>query len=214
MSFSEEQDAGLTWAKDNPRRKYHTLYLTTTPDRALGSTLAHEMVHVVLATAIPSSSAIGRLDRGGHRQSATTTALASHAQTHPGLDRQDRQLAGCGDRCSTAPTLPRATRRPTPTASSLTEFLLTPRRQTHVAGIRPVRQQGRLGRGAEQVLPHQQHGGPATQLATMGPAVDRPALSRRFTRGAGSPSPLSADCRRQGHALQYGSTRYSTAGPT
>jgi hypothetical protein len=53
VSFSEEQDAGLTWAKDNPQRKYHTLYLTTTPDRALGSTLAHEMAHVVLATRFP-----------------------------------------------------------------------------------------------------------------------------------------------------------------
>ena len=53
VSFSEQRDAGITWAKDDPRRKYHTLYLTTSPDRALGSTLAHEMVHVVLATRFP-----------------------------------------------------------------------------------------------------------------------------------------------------------------
>ncbi|MHB8862940.1 MAG: hypothetical protein ACYC6N_11085 [Pirellulaceae bacterium] len=53
VAFSEQRDAGITWAKDDRRLKYHTLYLTTTPDRALGSTLAHEMVHVVLATRFP-----------------------------------------------------------------------------------------------------------------------------------------------------------------
>jgi hypothetical protein len=53
VSFTEERDAGLTWIKDDPRRRYHTIYLSTTPDRALGSTLAHELVHVVLATRYP-----------------------------------------------------------------------------------------------------------------------------------------------------------------
>jgi hypothetical protein len=53
VAFSEDRDAGLTWAKDDRHRAYHTLYMTTTPDRALGSTLAHEMVHVVLATRFP-----------------------------------------------------------------------------------------------------------------------------------------------------------------
>ncbi len=53
VSFSDLRDAGLTWAKDDPKIKYHTLYLTSTPDGALGSTMAHEMVHVVLATRFP-----------------------------------------------------------------------------------------------------------------------------------------------------------------
>lgn len=53
ISFSNKQDSGLTWAKDSPARKYHMLYLTTSPDRALGSTLKHEMAHVVLATRFP-----------------------------------------------------------------------------------------------------------------------------------------------------------------
>jgi hypothetical protein len=56
VSFTEERDAGLTWIKDDPRRRYHTIYLSTTPDRALGSTLAHELVHVVLATRYPPPS--------------------------------------------------------------------------------------------------------------------------------------------------------------
>jgi hypothetical protein len=54
VSFSEDRDAGLTWANADRRREYHTLYLTTTPDRALTNTLAHEMVHVVLATRFPA----------------------------------------------------------------------------------------------------------------------------------------------------------------
>jgi hypothetical protein len=53
VSFSDKRDAGRTWAVDDARRRYHTLYLATTPDRAIGSTLAHEIVHVVLATRFP-----------------------------------------------------------------------------------------------------------------------------------------------------------------
>lgn len=50
VTFRADRDAGLTWAKDDPRRRSHVLYLATTPDLALGNTLAHEMAHVVLAT--------------------------------------------------------------------------------------------------------------------------------------------------------------------
>lgn len=53
VSFEPERDAGLTWAMDNPNRNYHALYLATSPELALGSTLTHEMVHVVLATRFP-----------------------------------------------------------------------------------------------------------------------------------------------------------------
>jgi hypothetical protein len=53
VAFSTERDAGVTWVKDDPQRQFHTLYMTTSPDRAVGSTLAHEMVHVVLATRYP-----------------------------------------------------------------------------------------------------------------------------------------------------------------
>ena len=53
VAFSDDRDTGLTWAKDDPRRKYHVLYMTTSPEKALGSTLAHEMVHVVFATKFP-----------------------------------------------------------------------------------------------------------------------------------------------------------------
>jgi hypothetical protein len=54
VSFRSDRDAGLTWAKDDPRRRFHVLYLSTSPEAALGTTLAHEMVHVVLATRFPA----------------------------------------------------------------------------------------------------------------------------------------------------------------
>lgn len=53
VSFSVDRDAGLTWAKDDPRRRSHVLYLSTAPELAIGATLAHEMAHVVLATRFP-----------------------------------------------------------------------------------------------------------------------------------------------------------------
>lgn len=48
-----DDDQGRTWVIDHPDRKYHMLWLTTTRERALGSTLKHEITHVVLATELP-----------------------------------------------------------------------------------------------------------------------------------------------------------------
>lgn len=53
VSFAADRDTGLTWAVDHPDRKQHSIYLYTTPERALGSTLAHEVAHAVLATQFP-----------------------------------------------------------------------------------------------------------------------------------------------------------------
>ena len=53
VSFSDDRDAGLTWAVDHPDRKLHTIYLYTTAEQAVGSTLAHEVAHAVLATRFP-----------------------------------------------------------------------------------------------------------------------------------------------------------------
>jgi len=50
---SPSEDRGLTWPIDDPKRKYHKVWLTTSPDRALGSTLRHEITHVVFATRFP-----------------------------------------------------------------------------------------------------------------------------------------------------------------
>ena len=51
--LSDTEDRGLTWPIDNPKRKYHKVWLTTSRERATGSTLRHEICHVVLATRFP-----------------------------------------------------------------------------------------------------------------------------------------------------------------
>ena len=124
VSFSEQRDAGITWAKDDPRRKYHTLYLTTSPDRALGSTLAHEMVHVVLATRFPHPRRLPAwLEEGiassyddGPRQATRQQILAWMAKTGNWFDVESifnsQNIAGQDKQAYAV-------------ASSLTQFLLT-----------------------------------------------------------------------------------------
>ena len=53
VRFSDSEDAGSTWVIDHPDRKFHSIYLQTSPDRALGDMLAHEVAHAVLATQFP-----------------------------------------------------------------------------------------------------------------------------------------------------------------
>jgi peptidase MA superfamily protein len=53
VSFSNERDSGLTWAKDRPNRKLHVLFLVTAPEQMPDGLLAHEMTHCVLATRFP-----------------------------------------------------------------------------------------------------------------------------------------------------------------
>jgi len=50
IEFSTGQDTALTWAKDDPGRRYHTIYLTTSAEKLTGGTLKHELTHAVLAT--------------------------------------------------------------------------------------------------------------------------------------------------------------------
>jgi hypothetical protein len=124
VSFSEEQDSGLTWAKDNPRRKYHTLYLTTTPDRALGSTLAHEMVHVVLATRFPHPQRLAAwIEEGiassyddGPRQATRQRILAWIVKTENWPDVAELLIS---------PNMASRDKTAYATASSLTAFLLS-----------------------------------------------------------------------------------------
>jgi hypothetical protein len=51
--FTDDQDVGLTWAKDHKDRLLHNVWLTTSAERATGSTLHHEVAHTVFATAFP-----------------------------------------------------------------------------------------------------------------------------------------------------------------
>jgi hypothetical protein len=124
VSFSEEKDSGLTWAKDNPQRKFHTLYLTTTPDRALGSTMAHEMVHVVLATQYPHP----------HRLAAwLEEGIACRYDDGPGKATRKRIVSWIVktgnwpdlEELLNSPTIASRDKAAYAAAASLTEFLLT-----------------------------------------------------------------------------------------
>jgi hypothetical protein len=52
VSFSNE-DSAVTWPIDNDRRTCHMLYLSMSPAQALGASLKHEMLHVIMATRFP-----------------------------------------------------------------------------------------------------------------------------------------------------------------
>lgn len=54
LELSNTRDLGLTWPMDSPNRKFHRVWLVTSADRALGSTLHHEIAHVLLATRYPN----------------------------------------------------------------------------------------------------------------------------------------------------------------
>lgn len=46
-------DSAHTWVIDDPRRKYHRVWVHGSREQVLGSTLQHEIAHVVLATQYP-----------------------------------------------------------------------------------------------------------------------------------------------------------------
>jgi hypothetical protein len=50
VALSEGEDKALSWCKDSPAQKFHRIWLTTSADKATGSTLNHEVVHTVIAT--------------------------------------------------------------------------------------------------------------------------------------------------------------------
>jgi hypothetical protein len=53
VELSATEDSGFTWPIDHPDRKFHNMWLTTSRERAAGSTLRHEIRHVVLNTRFP-----------------------------------------------------------------------------------------------------------------------------------------------------------------
>jgi hypothetical protein len=48
VDITSQKDEGLTWPIDCPERKLHQVWVTTSVERALGSTLHHEIIHTVL----------------------------------------------------------------------------------------------------------------------------------------------------------------------
>ncbi len=48
VDIKPEQDEGLTWPIDSPERTLHQVWLTTSAERTVGTTLHHEVIHTVL----------------------------------------------------------------------------------------------------------------------------------------------------------------------
>lgn len=55
VRIADDKDEAFTWAIDSPRRSSHKIWVTASRDRALGSTLRHEITHTVLATRYPGA---------------------------------------------------------------------------------------------------------------------------------------------------------------
>jgi hypothetical protein len=124
VSFSDEKDAGLTWAKADPRIKYHTLYLTTTPDRALGSTLAHEMAHVVLATRFPHPERLAAWLEEGIASSYDDDARLTQRRHVLALIAKTGNWPDLAELLN-SPTIAARDKAAYTAAASLTEFLMT-----------------------------------------------------------------------------------------
>ena len=119
---SRLEDRGLTWPIDNPKRKYHKVWLRTSPDRAPGSTLRHEITHVVFATQFP------------HRLPAWVeegiASLGDDPERSQIRARVIRRLARAGDwpRLETVfrePTIPTSHQAEYSIATSVVEYLLS-----------------------------------------------------------------------------------------
>lgn len=53
VRFSNDENSGMTLAKDGPTHKFHNVFLASTAENAAGSMLRHEIAHTVLATRYP-----------------------------------------------------------------------------------------------------------------------------------------------------------------
>ncbi len=96
VELSTVEDRGITWAKDSSERRSHTIWLSTTPQLAIGETLKHEVAHAVFATKfahpnrLPSWLEEGIASRydDSHRKSTRNQQLRSWMTTGlaPGLE--------------------------------------------------------------------------------------------------------------------------------
>jgi hypothetical protein len=95
VEISEREDKGLTWAVDHPGRTHHKLWLTTSRQRATGSSLAHEITHCVLASAFTGrlppfvDEGVAGLRDGPDRRAIRRRILARFAADNswPSLER-------------------------------------------------------------------------------------------------------------------------------
>lgn len=87
LELSDSEDRGQTWVIDHPDRKYHRVWLVTNRESAMGSTLRHEIVHVVMATRFPkrlpqwAEEGAASLSDGGGRPEIRENIIDWYAET-------------------------------------------------------------------------------------------------------------------------------------
>ena len=83
IALSADEDKGLSWCKDSSRQKFHRIWLTTSAEKAVGSTLNHEVVHTVVASfmypkfmpAWANEGIASQVDDDGRKQSRERIAV-------------------------------------------------------------------------------------------------------------------------------------------
>ena len=123
VTLRDEEDSGLTWPiGGDSKRKYHRVWLTTSRQGAIGSTLNHEIVHVVFATRFPDRLAAWAEE-----------GAASLADDQQRIDVRRRTIRWCAKTGNwpdlhtvfAAPTIPTNDQMTYSIAASVTEYLLS-----------------------------------------------------------------------------------------
>ncbi len=124
VELAKDKDEGLTWLCGPGRavRGDHRMWLTTSRERAVGSTLEHEITHVVLAIRFPKGMPVW-VNEG-------IASLADDEERHKARRELQQQWARSGQWPSLEKVLYQRTLPPSDQAGyaasvSLTEFLLT-----------------------------------------------------------------------------------------
>jgi hypothetical protein len=122
--LTDAEDIGRTWPKNKITGEYNNVHLSTSPDRALGGSLAHEVAHVVMGTRF----------QGANRLPAWAEEGIASRYDDPDRIRTRREIlqwyADTGNWPSLQDVLdakqfPPRDRASYAVAESLTEFLLT-----------------------------------------------------------------------------------------
>ncbi len=124
VELSKDKDEGLTWLCGQGRavRGDHRMWLTTSRERAVGSTLEHEVTHVVLAVRFPQGMPVWANEG--------IASLADDEERHKTRRELQREWARSGQWPTLEKLLYQRTIDPSDQAGyaaavSLTEFLLT-----------------------------------------------------------------------------------------
>ena len=188
VEVSATEDSGFTWPIDHPDRKFHEMWLTTSRQRAAGSTLRHEIRHVVLNTRFPDRLPLwieeGLASRSDDEQRQRLSRETAARFSRSRLARHPLRRPVAQDPFDRPGDVYRG--------NVAGQLSANPRRHSQAAAVRRVGQKERLGPSAGRVLRHRQPARVAIEVARLGCARRR--LSPAGPRGRDVPacSPVTA----------------------